>query len=944
MGLPDLLLLLTSVINTFIAVFVIYKNPKDKINFSFGMVSLGLALWAFTNLGFRVSDSYRAIYFWGLASYPTVVVVGGALTYFSHLFPRNTGTISVKKLRFLVSIVIIISILSAWPGILLKDVVMNAAGHWQIVTSELLPLYGIAVVLLILGGIAKLVKKYLSVTGVPKLQLGYLFSGMLLTTVLGVITNLLLPLLNNYDYVWLGPNFTIILASITAYSIIKYRFMDIRFAVRALMVRIIGWVVIGGLATLAAALFINDVLVSTTRNIVFITLGASFVFVIIYEPLLTLIRRVTDSFLFQKEYSHQELIKNLSKVVAQSLDLEEVLNNIQSTLIEVMRVQYVGFVLWTHTKPEGKELVRDAEHRTLEVWGFDDAEIPYEWEVDDNLIEHVEQHADLIIFDELVREVSEMGENGKQADKERLIEEMRAINAGVIMPLPASEGVTGFAVLGEKKGGDAFSSGDINTLETLMFQSGVAIENASLYTRVQNFNKKLRQEIAKATEDLARKNESLTILRHIDQVIISSLGIEEMAQKIVDTISWELGYKGGFLILKDKAGKALQPIALSNIPHYNQIHNLLPIPITKYKMPLDMAPSNLLIRAIKEVKPFYTTDFRDIYVPAVPAEMATKLQEVTRAQYNLVYPLQAKGEILGVIVFDLIKPYGDFNEDERLLLESFMDEAGIAINNAMLYEELQEVNSRLKQANQRLRELDQMKDELVSVASHELRTPMTAIKGYLWMALNKQGDQLNDKLKEYLARSYQSTERLIEMVNDMLSVSRLEGKRITLDLKNMPLNELMDGILFDLSPKAQEKGLALTYERPKGKEPIAVADETRLREILINLVGNAIKYTDSGKVWVTVDTDVPHQEGIEKAMLQINIHDTGKGIAKDDISKLFTKFGKLTQGSFVKSAEEGGTGLGLYIAKGMIELHGGKVWAESEEGKGSTFSFTIPKG
>lgn len=154
---------------------------------------------------------------------------------------------------------------------------------------------------------------------------------------------------------------------------------------------------------------------------------------------------------------------------------------------------------------------------------------------------------------------------------------------------------------------------------------------------------------------------------------------------------------------------------------------------------------------------------------------------------------------------------------------------------------------------------------------------------------------------------------------------------------------MMDGILFDLTPKAQEKGLGLSYEKPEGTTPLAIADETRLREILINLVGNALKYTDKGKVWVTVDTTVPHQEGIDKPMLQINIHDTGRGISQENISKLFTKFGKLTQGSFVKSAEEGGTGLGLYIAKGMIELHGGKVWVESEEGKGSTFSFTIPK-
>lgn len=944
MSLVLLLYFFPLLINLLLGLLVLFNNPNGRLNRAFFYLNTSIFLWILTIFLFYEIDVPYVVLVLGRLNFGAAVLLGYFLMSFVEEFPLNERFKINQKyntLNFIITVFLFTA--SLFTPMIAKDEIVS--GDDRITEFGILyPLFVIYLCYCLLAGVFLLIKKYRRFQGSQKLQLKFFFIGVLSTVIIAVTTNLILPFFFNIFslQVW-GPIATIFFTGFTTYTIIRHRFLDVRLAIRAMLVRLIGWVVIGGLATLAAALFINDVLVSTTRNIVLITLGVSFAFVIIYEPLLSFIRRVTDSFLFQKEYSHQELIKNLSKVVAQSLDLEEVLNNIQGTLIEVMRVQYVGFVLWTHSRTEGKEMVRDAEHRTLEVWGFDDADIPYKWEADDNLIEHVEKRADLIIFDELVREVSEMGENGKQVDKERLIEEMRAINAGVIMPLPASEGVTGFAVLGEKKGGDAFSSGDINTLETLMFQSGVAIENASLYTRVQNFNKKLRQEIAKATEDLARKNESLTILRHIDQVIISSLGIEEMAQKIVDTISWELGYKGGFLILKDKSGKALQPVALSNIPHYNKIHELLPIPITKYKMPLDMAPSNLLVRAVKERKPFYTTDFRDVYVPAVPPELAVELQKTTQTQYNLVYPLQAKGEVLGVIVFDLVKPYVEFNEDEQLLLGSFMDEAGIAINNAMLYEELQEVNGRLKQANQRLRELDQMKDELVSVASHELRTPMTAIKGYLWMALNKQGDQLNDKLKEYLARSYQSTERLIEMVNDMLSVSRLEGKRISLDIKKIGLNDLIDSVLFDLTPKAQEKGLELTYERPK-LDPVAMADETRLREILINLMGNAVKYTDRGKVWITIDTDVPHQEGIEKAMLQVNIHDTGKGIAKDDMPKLFTKFGKLTQGSFVKSAEEGGTGLGLYIAKGMIELHGGKVWAESEEGKGSTFSFTVPKG
>ncbi|MCA9390284.1 GAF domain-containing sensor histidine kinase, partial [candidate division WWE3 bacterium] len=566
----------------------------------------------------------------------------------------------------------------------------------------------------------------------------------------------------------------------------------------------------------------------------------------------------------------------------------------------------------------------------------------FEFRENDVLIEELKQNPRLIVFDELLRQVSEEEDEEYKRKLEQILNEMREMRAGVIMPLPASEGISGIAVLGEKKGGDAFTSGDINTLETLMYQAGVAVENASLFSEVQEFNSRLRKEVARATDDLARKNQSLTILRHLDQVIINSLGIKEMAQKIVDTVSWELGYKGGFMILMDKSKKNLRAAALSNTPHYQKAMEMLPISLTDYVLPVDADPTNFIIRAIQEQKVLYTDDFKDLYVPAISAEFSDQIQKAIGSRHNLVYPLISRDEVLGVLIFELNKSYASLSEHEKQLLEAFMDETGIAINNAMLYEESQELNEKLRNANQRLRELDLMKDELVSVASHELRTPMTAIKGYLWMALNKQRDNLNEKLLTYLQRSYDSSERLIELVNDMLSASRLDGKRIELDPKEIELETFIPTILDDLMPKANEKNIKLEFKKPK-EMPIVRADEIRLREILMNLTGNALKYTDSGRVWLTVESLPAHQEGIDIPMVQIDIHDTGKGIKKADLGKLFTKFGKLQQGSFVKSSEEGGTGLGLYITKGLVELHGGRIWAESDGKTGTTFSFTIPQ-
>lgn len=235
---------------------------------------------------------------------------------------------------------------------------------------------------------------------------------------------------------------------------------------------------------------------------------------------------------------------------------------------------------------------------------------------------------------------------------------------------------------------------------------------------------------------------------------------------------------------------------------------------------------------------------------------------------------------------------------------------------------------------QKTKALVKKEEDFVSIASHELRTPMTAIRSYAWMALHKSDMPLSDKLKKYLVRVLISTERLINLVNDLLNVSRIEAGKIEISPEPIDLilltKDVMDEVYYS---KSTDKNIQLTLlEKPI---PKVLADPEKLREVMLNIVGNAVKFTQSGRT-ITIEF---FSDG---KTVETSIKDTGTGISQEDLGKLFTKFGKL-ESSYAALSRSSGTGLGLYISKGLIELMQGKIWATSPGlGKGSTFTFSLP--
>lgn len=231
---------------------------------------------------------------------------------------------------------------------------------------------------------------------------------------------------------------------------------------------------------------------------------------------------------------------------------------------------------------------------------------------------------------------------------------------------------------------------------------------------------------------------------------------------------------------------------------------------------------------------------------------------------------------------------------------------------------------------------ERSRDEFFAVASHELRTPLTAIRGNAQMIQQFYADKLNDpELKNIIQDIYQASIRLIEIVNDFLDVSRIEQGKITLKKEPFELPALIEKVLKDLSTTASAKNVVLKFNSPVNQIPLAFADTGRIEQILVNLVGNAIKFTSNGDVEISVSSE-------EKGFLKIKVRDMGIGILPQNQTLLFRKFQQAGEQMLARDVTQG-TGLGLYISRLVVESMGGVIGLEkSELGKGSTFYFTVP--
>jgi signal transduction histidine kinase len=429
----------------------------------------------------------------------------------------------------------------------------------------------------------------------------------------------------------------------------------------------------------------------------------------------------------------------------------------------------------------------------------------------------------------------------------------------------------------------------------------------------------INQEMYKKSAELAERNKTLSLLQKLDAIILGSLThLNEIAQLVTSLLVKDGNFDSVFIYLLDKQTKTLQRLSFSETSKTIHLPYFTSLPLTQTE--------NMIVQSVSEQIRKFSPTAENILLASSDFVKPDVQQALSSVKLVQLFPLVVRNEAVGVLVISLFEDEQSLSEYRRDLLVRLADTIGIAIDNSVLYNEVQSANERLKQ-------LDKLKDEFVAVASHELRTPMTAIKSYLWMTLEGRGGPISEKQRHYLQGAYTSVDRLIRLVSDMLNVSRIDAGRVTLQLGAVDLKKIVQEVFEEVMPRAQEAGLTLVMN-PVENLPQVVADFNKIKEVFFNIIGNSLKFTPKGG---SITVSFAQKEN----MIETTIADTGTGIDPTNLSKLFQKFSMIPD-SYISDRSIQGTGLGLYISKFLVDLHGGRIWATSEgHGKGTQFIFSL---
>ena|SRR3989344_2710376 len=431
------------------------------------------------------------------------------------------------------------------------------------------------------------------------------------------------------------------------------------------------------------------------------------------------------------------------------------------------------------------------------------------------------------------------------------------------------------------------------------------------------------------------EEDTVKALWKLTKVILDTLDFSQVVQKICDGLLTELGYLnlGYRIIVLSLYQEKLNGLLRTSLSQTREAHAAVASSNVRFQdilIPIS-ASENFCVKAFLESKPYTTHDWKDILSPPLNPELVRKIQSQVGIKTSMVFPVNLKGKPVGVVIFSLIKDQTQVSPSEFELIKGFTDIIAVAVQNAKLYTQLESTTKDLNSTNHRLQEMGKLKDEFVSLASHELRTPMTAIKGSISTILDGYAGEISPQAREFLTSAYNENDRLVRLVNNLLNISRIEAGKLTFSYSQIDICKLISDVSEGLQMAATEKGIYLSYNQDC---PIfkVETDEDKVKEVLINLIGNAIKFTHQGGVSVA--------SRIEADNVIVSVTDSGEGIAQEDQDLLFKKFSQVSSSNY--SRPSGGTGLGLYICKQIIEGLNGKIWLSSQTGKGSTFSFSLP--
>lgn len=449
--------------------------------------------------------------------------------------------------------------------------------------------------------------------------------------------------------------------------------------------------------------------------------------------------------------------------------------------------------------------------------------------------------------------------------------------------------------------------------------------------KLQEMYANVSQQMYARNRELAETNKTLSLLKTIDALVLEShASLKVVCQHITDAIAQATDYP--FVGLLTRASNSEDEMRLygwsgkdwlgGNKPEALN----LPIHLKTYQDWLEN-PSVTSTISIKEVQPAQIAE--NLHLKTSDVE---RIFQAVPIKSVLIVKLKVRRRIVGLLVVGFLVEKEEIAESDTTLLDSLGDSIGVALDNKLLFEQNQNVLKQLQESNNKLVALDEAKDDFVSMASHQLRTPLTAIKGNISMVLDGDAGNVTDVQRKLLTQTSYSTQRMIYIIADLLNVSRLRTGKFVIDAEPVDLVKLITEEMDQLQFAAEAKSLKLNFKKPEKITPILL-DSAKTRQIIMNFVDNAIYYTPAGKN-ITIELTE------NKSTIEFRVIDEGIGVPKSEQHHLFTKFYRAAN---ARKARPDGTGLGLFMAKKVIIAQGGAVIFDSKEGKGSTFGFMFSK-
>ena len=619
----------------------------------------------------------------------------------------------------------------------------------------------------------------------------------------------------------------------------------------------------------------------------------------------------------ERTYENTKVLNEIGQDITSSLSMKEVIQKVYKSINSLMDATVFLIALYN---PKKNVLV-------IEGGMEKDKELPYiELDLDDD------DRPAVICF----KQKKEIIINDRERDIGKYVKEYTPTRHGVDMesviyfPLVSKDKVLGvFTVQSLKK--EAYSEYHIDLLRNLALYTPIALDNALMY-------RKMEKEVESRTKEIERSYQNTKLLSEIGLDIISTLSIDHIADTVYEKVNT--------LMDAISFGIGLYNKETESIDFVSEIEKGERMPMSSVELSNTETLATYCFLKQKEV---FINDFGSEYSKYISVELSPRAGEET---WSIIYvPLTLKDKKIGVLTVQSFEKnaYTQYDLD---ILKNLGVAISTAVENATMYEDLEDkVKDRTedlvkekekaefereeaKYQRKRAEQSERFKQQFLANMSHEIRTPMNAIMGMTNLLLERNPPE---QAVSYLDSIKKSSESLLVIINDILDLSKIEAGKMELEQADFSLEEVVRLVEQTMAYRADEKGLVLSVTYDEDIPPVLIGDPVRLQQVLLNIAGNAVKFTEKGGVTISVNLEGGTILG-GQCKLRFEIRDTGIGMSQEQQSKVFESF---SQAAADTTRKYGGTGLGLSISNKLIELFGSHIQVESKLGEGSTFTFIV---